>query len=294
MSWRKSLFSYYIRVFFFNTNSTLVCSKSHTWTQDATFVDFTGSSTLGDKYPRYSILQRENTQPVLPFYIPFLICRFPVPYLNLSISFSAHPCPSPFTLYCCSLKIGMRNILMIMCVVLERLFERIWRLDTLEVLGVHFLSPLDDSHHQLVLLQKSWGAIIASCIPLLFEVSIPKQGIQLPNHRCLTLDIFEHLLGVGEAAWGLVAFLRVSKMVLDTWVLPIMSRAFYVLDMTFNPRPEIFRAWMRNMHSSAFSIHSSVFLSLHRLDNEFSSRVSRFCSSIYLAYILLFHTVFLL
>lgn len=69
-----------------------------------------------------------------------------------------------------------------------------------------------------------------------------------------------------------------------------MSRVFCVSHMTFNPRPEIFRAWMRNILITAFSIHSSVFLSLHRLNNEFSSRVSRFCSSIYLAYNLLFHT----
>lgn len=178
---------------------------------DTTFVDFTGNSTLGSKYPRYSILQNVNTWHVLSLYLPFLVCRFPVLYLSLGIIFSAYPCPNLFKLYCCNLKIGIRNLLIISVCNLRK--SDAWI--TLKVLRVHFLSHLGYSHHQLLLLQKSYGAIRASCIPLAYEVSILQQRIQLPNHRYLALHIFRHLLGVGESAWGLVPFVHVSKMVLN-------------------------------------------------------------------------------
>lgn len=71
---------------------------------------------------------------------------------------------------------------------------------TLKVLRVHFLSHLGYSHQQQLLLQKSYGAIRASCISLAYEVSILQQIIQLPNHRYLALHIFGHLPEVGESA----------------------------------------------------------------------------------------------
>lgn len=84
------------------------------------------------------------------------------------------PVPSSSTAATWEQEYGIRNL----CAV--------WWLDSLEVLGLPFQRHLVDSHYQFVLSRNSEGAIIAACILLLFEVSIPKHGTTLPAHRSQT------------------------------------------------------------------------------------------------------------